>query len=395
MRGASRLLSVIPGPAFGGAHNQALRLRPLLDQRGIETVVALPEEAEAAAARLSDGGVETVLLPLRRLRADPNPVAQARFLATVRTDVRRLRRLVEDSGATVVQVHGVTNGQGALAARLQGVGVVWQLLDTRAPMPLRRAAMPMVRHLADVITTWGEELARVHPGATALGSRLIPVYPPVDAREFAPDPRARTEARRRLGLREEDKLVAAVGVLNPQKGHEHLVAAADLVRRSRPEARFAIFGARSPAHADYERELRREVAARGLADRFEFVDPGTDVPLLMQAVDVFAMSSVPRSEGMPTVILEAMHCRKAIVSSRVGSIDELVEDGSSALLVPPGQVRSLADSISRLLASDDERERLAAGARRRARDHFDLEHLADLHAGAYRLAAGRRTSTAS
>jgi hypothetical protein len=68
-----KILSVVHGPAFGGAHNQALRLAPGLERRGISTVVALPDEAERAAERLRGAGVKTVTLPLGRLRASPNP----------------------------------------------------------------------------------------------------------------------------------------------------------------------------------------------------------------------------------------------------------------------------------------------------------------------------------
>jgi glycosyltransferase involved in cell wall biosynthesis len=389
------LLSVIQGPAFGGAHNQALRLRPLLECHGISTVVALPEEAEPAARRLREGGVETVTLPLRRLRASANPALQARFVASIPGDVRRLRQLIRSVGADVVQVHGVTNGHGAAAARLEGAALVWQLFDTRAPMLLRRVGMPAVIRSADVITTWGEELARVHPGTAALGPRVITVYPPVDGAEFAPDPIARREARVRLGISRDEILIGSIGVLNPQKGHEYLIRAAELISRDFPAARFVIFGGASPAHDEYERSLREEAQVRGLGDHLAFVDPGTEVAHLLQAIDVFAMTSVPRSEGMPTVILEAMNCRKPIVTTRVGAVAELVDNEHSALIVEPEDPRLIADAILRVLRDPALRERLATAAFDRAHACFDLEGLAALHASAYRLALSRRAMTAS
>src|SRR5205814_2711696 len=163
-------------------------------------------------------------------------------------DVRRLRREIRDRGIDVVQAHGPTNPQVALAGRRQGAGVVWQLLDTRAPMVLRRAAMPVVRRTADAVTSWGEALAREHPGAAELGERLIVVFPPVDVGEFVPDPTLRDRARERLELPDPDTSIGTVGVLNPQKGHEHLVRAAAILGADHPNLAIRILGAPSPAH---------------------------------------------------------------------------------------------------------------------------------------------------
>jgi glycosyltransferase involved in cell wall biosynthesis len=385
-----RLLSVIHGPAYGGAHNQLRTLAAPLAERGIKTIAVLPEEAEAAAERLAEDGIETLRVPLGRLRATPNPAVQLRFGAGFWPDVRRLRRLVEEHRADVVQAHGPTNPQAALAARRAGAGVVWQLLDTRAPMALRRATMPLVTRLADAVTSWGEQLAVEHPGAIDLGDRLIVVFPPVDTSRFTPSAGARAAARHRLEIQADAPTVGTVGVLNPQKGHEHLVRAAEILARDRPDLALRIIGASSPAHASYERDLRAEALARGLGGRLEFVDPGDSVPELVQALDVFVLTSVPRSEGMPTAILEAMACERPVVAARVGAVAELVEDGVTGLLVEPEDPASVAGAVGRLLDDPGLRAGMGAAGRRRALERFGLDRLADLHAGAYRLAAERR-----
>lgn len=386
------LLSVLHAPAFGGSHNQALQLAPLLERRGISTVVALPEEGEQAAARLRDGGVRTLTLPLGRLVASADPRRQAKFMRALPGDLRRLGSLIGDIGADLVQVQGITHPQGALAARRRGRGVVWQLYDTRAPMALRRAGAPLLVGLADVAITWGQELARVHPGARRLGSRCLTVYPPVDCERFAPDPQERRRARERLGIAAGEKLVGSVGVLNPQKGHEDLIEAARAVRDRDPSVRFVICGGPSPAHPGYADRLRRLATAGGLEGAVEVIDPGTEVAALMQAFDVFAMASVPRSEGMPTVILEAMCARKPVLTTRVGAVAELVDEGRTALVVEPRRPDRLAEELLRLCTDDALAEGLAAAGLERARDRFDLESLADRHAAAYRLAHERSLS---
>lgn len=392
---SERLVSVIHGPDFGGAHNQLLRLSAPLRERGFETVAVLSEEANGPTARFREAGIETHQIPLGRLRATPNPVVQARFAARLRSDLRRLVRLLTDSRADVVQAHGPTNPQAALAAARadRRPGLVWQLLDTRAPMLLRRLTMPLVLKHADAVTCWGRELARVHPGAERLGERLIFVFPPVAAAALAPDPQQRALARQRLGIPEGAVAVGTLAVRNPQKGIEWLIRAAGQVAERHPQVVFRVLGAPSAAHASYERDLREEARELGLGPpALEFVDPGEDSHLLLQALDVFALTSVPRSEGVPTVILEAMAAEKPVVATDVGAVREIVEHEASGLVVPAEDPGGIADAVSRLVADGGARADFGAEGRRLALERFDLGQLVDRHARAYELAIARRRS---
>jgi glycosyltransferase involved in cell wall biosynthesis len=383
-----RVLSVIHGPTFGGAHNQLLRLHRPLQARGFETIAVLPAEADAAAARIEAAGIEVHRERLGRLRASADPRPQIDFWRRLPGDVRRLAALVSLTGAELAQVHGIQNPQGAIAARRRGAAVVWQLPDTRAPISLRRALMPIVTRHADAIVSWGARVASEHPGAERFGERLVIVYPPVDPVEFAPDADVRRRARDRLGVDEGRPLVGTVGVRNPHKGHLDLVRAAAIVRRDHPEAAFRVLGAPSPAHPTLDRRLAAEAARLGLGipDDLDLVDPGTEVASLIQALDVFVMSSPARSEGMPTAILEAMAAAKPVVATDVGSTAELVVEGDTALLVAPGRPALAAAAIARLLDDAALRSAFGDAGRRRALAAFDLDDLADRHARAYEIA---------
>lgn len=375
-----RLLSVIHGPAFGGAHNQALVLSGPLRERGIDTWVVLPEEAREAAARLEAGGVHVSLLPLGRLRATTDLLAQGQFARHLRGDLRRLEEAIEESEADVVQVHGPTNPQGAIAAKRTGTPVVWQLLDTRAPMPLRRLAMPYVLRTAGAVTAWGAELARAHPGAMGLGDRLTVIFPPVDVARLRADKEVRAKARLTLGVAPDDVLIVSLGVLNPQKGHDSLIRAAGRVAQEGAQLALRVLGTDSQAHGKYKQALTRAAEEAGFGADI-IIDPGCHALDLMQAADIFALTSVARSEGMPTVILEAMALEKPVVASRVGAVPELVEEGVSAVLVDPGDEAELADRLSGLVA-DDNRALMGVAGRLRAESKFSLDRLADLHARA-------------
>ena len=386
----TRVLFVSHFPTFGGPHNQALRLAPALRERDFETVVLLPEEEGNAASRLGKSGLEVVQRPLRRVRAVMRPGVQARFLASIARDVREIEAVIDERSIELVQVTGLMNPHAAIAARRANRPVVWQLLDTRPPAAARTALSPMVGKLADVVMTTGMEVARLHPGIARLGSRLVPFYPPVDTTLFQPDEDGRREARRELAVPDDAVLVGTVGNLNPQKGHEYLLEAAALLRDGTPELHVRVLGARTPTHRAYEEALLQDVRRLGLEDRVRFCEPGDRVPELLPAFDVFALTSVPRSEGVPTAILEAMACAIPVVASDVGGVREVVEAGRTGTVVEPLDAAALATALAELTGDPGRRRELGSRARERALERYGLRACADRHVLAYESAIERR-----
>jgi glycosyltransferase involved in cell wall biosynthesis len=390
-----RVLAVIHGPVYGGGFNQLVRLRDPLQRRGWETLIGATSEPGNAVERLREQGVDPVVMPLHRLRATPDPRVQARFLSSLWPEVSALRRVIRERGVDLVQAHGDTNPHVALAGHLEGVAVVWQLFDTRTPRPLRRVTMPMVTRVADSITTWGEELARVHPGTKRLGKRHVVVFPPVDSERFRPDPDRRRAARQELGVPDAAFLLGAVGNRNPTKGYEWLARALALARREEPRVQARVLGAPSPPHAAYEHSVLEEVAALGLGDAFEMRDGGSRVPELMPAFDALVLSSVPRSEGIPTVILEAMSCGIPVVATEVGAVREVLTSGEAGLVVPPEDAVALAGAILQLARQPELAGEMGRRGRELVEERYSLDRCAERHLHAYELALEHRRSRAS
>ena len=367
-----------------------LQLAEPLRARGFDTIGLVPEGAQAVG-RLRQAGLEVVELPLGRLRATMNPLRQARFLGRIWPEARAIRRLLRERDIELVQAHGPTNPHAGIAAHREGVPIVWQIYDTRAPMFVRRPTMALVVRLADAIMTTGHEVARVHPGALGLGERLVTYVPPVDTGRFHPDPARRTAARAELGLPEDAFAVVAVGNLNPQKGHEFLIRAAARIREAEPGVLTRILGASAPGHDSYEAGLREEAQRLGLADgRLEFFDAGPRVAELLPAFDVLALTSVPRSEGIPTVVLEAMASGLPVVTTEVGAVGEIVREGETGFIVPPEQPDSIARAILHVMRDRELARAMGERARRDAVERYDLERCAERHVHAYELALAHR-----
>jgi glycosyltransferase involved in cell wall biosynthesis len=231
------------------------------------------------------------------------------------------------------------------------VAVAERLLPARI---LARAAF----RAAGMVTACSSDLRRRACALGALRERTRVVPYGVDAEAFSPRPSS-SGWRGRLGAGPEQTLVVAVGRLVEKKGFRHLVEAAARVEG----LHVAILG-----DGDLEHALTSLAQGRRASVRFVGrVERGT-VADALAAADVVAVPSVVDSsgnvDGLPNVLLEAMAAGQAIVASRVAGIPDVVEDGVSGLLVPPGDVEALAQGLRRLKASVDLRRALGGAARR-------------------------------
>lgn len=390
-RGEARVVWVVHYPIFGGPHNRILRLFPRLQQQGIRVTAVLPSEPGNAVERLREAGVPVVSLPLGRARATRDPRVHMRWAWNFRRDIREIRGVVRATAADALIVGGLINVQGPVAARLEGLAVVWQILDSRTPKPLATALMPVVDRLADTVTFAGQSLVDAHPGADRLRVPTMVSTPGVDHTKFQPSDERRASTRRTMGIPDDALVVGSVANVNRQKGIEFFIRAAAQIEAAHPGARFLVVGASSATHAPYHARLRAEISASGLPpDRLMFAGDQTNVEEWYPAMDVKLMTSVPRSEGTPTTILEAWSCAVPVVATKVGAVDRLIEDGHTGFIVPPCDPGAIAGRTIRLLRDPDLRARMGAAGRREVEARYTLTHVAEVHATAVRQAlAGR------
>jgi glycosyltransferase involved in cell wall biosynthesis len=391
------ILFVIHYPVFGGPHSQALHLARELAKRNVFLTVLLPDEPGTGADRLRAHGVDVVTMPLHRGRVTFDPRTHLKLVATFRNEVRRIRALIRERQIDVVQVGGLVNPHGAIAGRLENIAVVWQLLDTRTPMVVRRLMMPFVVRLSDVVMSTGQAVARVHPGAERMGDRLVVFFPPVDPSQFDADKLNRDEARLGFGFSSDDLVLGTVGNLNPQKGHEYLLQAAAMTRSAGRPAKILVVGASHETHRAYERDLYRLCAQRDLVIGRDVVFAGAldDVRPALAAMDIFVLSSVPRSEGAPTAVEEAMMMECPVVASDVGAISEVVEDSVTGLIVPPLDPQALSKAVLRLADAPALLREMGARGRERAVAHYSAEECARTHLEAYDRALSRHANRPS
>jgi glycosyltransferase involved in cell wall biosynthesis len=189
----------------------------------------------------------------------------------------------------------------------------------------------------------------------------------VDTQKYVPMSDA-TEVRSELGIAHDAPVVGIVAALRPEKNHELFLEMANRVVRQLPAARFLIVGD-GPRHADLE-HCCRELS---LEQNVLFVGSRSDVPRLLAAMDVFALTS--HNEANPISILEAMSVGLPVVSTNVGSIHEAVTDGETGHLVPAGSAEQLAGRVLDLLTDSPKRSAMGAAARQSVMDGWSIESM--------------------
>lgn len=222
-----------------------------------------------------------------------------------------------------------------------------------------RYLLPMLRRF-DALVSLAEAHREYLSRSEGLPKDSIRVIPNgVDTDLFHPPAAGEAAAlRRQHGIAPDALVVMGVASLKPLKCIDLLIrATAPILKHRERDARLVIVG-RGP-----QRQALESLASElGVADRVIFTGLRDDVESIMRMADMLVISSWT-VEAFPNVALEAMATGLPVVSTDVGSVRELVEDGRSALVVPAGDEGALRAAIARLL--DDDGMRRAMGARGR------------------------------
>jgi glycosyltransferase involved in cell wall biosynthesis len=356
-----RILTVIPVLGAGGAETVADALARDQLRAGRETQVASAGGFRADGLRRQGADLlpvpltgrrphdllrSTLLLRAAARRRPPTLVHAHNVKATV---VARLA--VGRSVPVVATMHGVPNGQYAVAARL---------LDRSADEVVAVSA-----GVADRLVTAG----------------LAPSRLRVVENCVLPDPHraGRDATRRLLGLPEGVPVVVCVARMAPQKRHDTLIAAWRHV--SSPAVLLLVGdGPTRPA-------VEAAIHAAGLGDRILLLGERDDVPDLLACAEVAVLPTA--WEGLPISVLEAMAAGMPVVASDVGDLAETV--GRAATLVAPGSPRALADALDELLLNPSLRAVMAARGRELVTERYGLARMLEAYRAVYDEAAGADT----
>jgi colanic acid/amylovoran biosynthesis glycosyltransferase len=293
------------------------------------------------------------------------------------------RAALEMHEAGVDHVHCHFANHPALAGWLihRLVGIPYSFTAHGSDLHVDRTMLPTkVREAAFVVTISGDNRSLIEStaGSSAEGKVEV-IHCGVDPAAFPPTDRTGTGPLR----------IVAVGTLHEVKGQIHLIEACRLLAE-----RGVAFTCRFIGDGPDRDALQARIDEYGLGDRVTLVGRMTSdaVATELAASDVLAAPSVPtqggKREGIPVVLMEAMASGLPVVASRLSGIPELVTDGVSGLLVPPGDDDALAHALATLATDAPLRGRLGAAGRETVMREFDVDRNAAILADRIRRSLG-------
>ena len=229
---------------------------------------------------------------------------------------------------------------GGLAAWRAGIPAAWFQMGIPEGGFLDRASRSLP---ASTVFTCSEFVAELQRAAQPKAN-VVPVSLGVDLTRFdlsqLPSP---IEAQQQLGLPSQGPIIGIVGRLQRWKGMHVLIDAMPKILLQHPAAHCVVVGGPYPAEPEYETELRGQVANLGITDKVTFAGAQTNVPLWMQAMDLFVHAS--REEPFGIVIVEALSLAKPVVACAPGGPSEIVGPDVIGQLVPFGDADALAHAV--------------------------------------------------
>jgi glycosyltransferase involved in cell wall biosynthesis len=363
-----RVLHPITRLVVGGAQENTMLTAQLLDPtRWQVDVVSGPQTGSEGSLieTVRERGIPLIIEP--SLVREVNPLQDLRALF-------RLARLMRQKRYAIVHTHSSKAGiVGRWAAKLAGVPVIvhtvhgWGHHDRQHP--LVRAYYIWLEKLTLPIT---DKLIVVSPLNTEKGladgigqpEDYTVIRSGIELDRFGHPQVDRATTRASWGIPLDAPVVGTVTRLSAQKAPLDFVRSAAQILAAIPNVYFLVVGD-GPMRAEVE-QLAKEL---GLAERLILTGLRRDVPELLAAMDIFALSSL--WEGLPRVLPQAMASGLPVVATATDGSVEAVADGVNGFLVPPGQPDMMADALIRLLRDPEQAKWMGEAGRARVAE-FDV-----------------------
>jgi glycosyltransferase involved in cell wall biosynthesis len=391
-------------PVFGGGEEHIRSLGARLAASGMAaTVVTRRGDPSWPAEETREG--------IRIRRVAPSGPARTGKYRMVPAAVLALFQERDRFDVLVVRGTRVLGLPGLLAGRALGKGVVlqpelngelsgeaytWGTRYARGPVAALVRWGTALRNVwfrdGDAFVAMSERIRQEFLAAGVPPEKIAHLPHGVDTARFRPaSPDERVALRRRLGLPADALVIAWTGRVLKGKGLETLLGAFERVAAAEPGAHLLLVGSGSGQALSIEDELRGRVQASGLRPRVTFAGRVDAVEDWLRASDVFAFPSLVEALGIS--LIEAAACGLPCVGSRTGGIVDVIEEGRTGLLVPPGDAEALASALRALLSDPGARAAMGEAGRRLGVRRFDVEDSLERYRSLFREVGSRRAWT--
>lgn len=184
------------------------------------------------------------------------------------------------------------------------------------------------------------------------------------------------DIKKELNLNSDCKVIGVISRLVPGKGHIYLLQAIRKLLDTIPNINCLIVG-----DGPDKKNLQFQVKVLGLEDKVVFTGIRSDIPRILNSIDIFVLPSL--KEGMPMALLEAMATKKPVIATNVGAIPTIIDHSKTGLLVEPRSVEDIHNSLVQLLKDDEKANLLARNGFEKVKHEFSSRRMAEEYLKVY------------
>lgn len=376
-----KIIHVAKMTGVAGMENHLLALLPGLRQRGYDVrLIVLTEPDKPMDAYMAHMAGQDVLAEPVIIRRDVDYPLIGRLAARFRAE-----------RPDAVHTHLIhADWHGVVAARRAGVPrIFWSGHNDdpfRYRLPIRLIQAYLWRRVTAGIAISEAVRQFMIRVEWAPPDRVFTIRYGLDPASIPTLPDARAQVRAELGIASDAQVFGSVCRLIEQKGLIHALEAFSQICDRHPDAHYVIIG-----DGPLRPALETRIGELGLLGRVHLPGWRQHAAALMPAFDAFLMPSL--WEGFGLVVIEAMAAGLPVIASRVSALPEIVIDGETGLLVPPGDATALVSAMRQLLDDPVARAQMGAAGRARLESAFSAQRMIDETAALYeRFAGGARTT---
>lgn len=366
-----RILHVEAGKHLYGGALQVHYLTSGLTKYGFKSFLAAPRGAEIYNVIHSD----VVPVPMK-MAGDLDVSLIFKLINTIRIHKIQLVHLHSRRGADLF---------GLIAARLTNIPVV---ISRRVDNVEASWFAKWKYHQCNKVITISDGIKDVLMAAGVSANQVTTVLSAVDTEEYKPiEQKSKLKLlnsnwfRNEFTLQENDFVIGVLAQFIPRKGHSILFSAFKDLLIKVPNVQLLVFG-KGPLEA----ELKQEIELQGLSSKVKFCGFRTDLSRILPNLNLVVHPAF--AEGLGVSLLQANACGVPVIASRVGGIPEIITSGLNGLLVDPGNIQQLSNSLTDLLRDNYKLEQMAYAGREKILSEFSITAMVEGNVSVYKHCMG-------
>jgi glycosyltransferase involved in cell wall biosynthesis len=351
---------------FGGSANALVGILDELDRKKFYPLIAIKNFGSQT------GKIENMDIIKLRAYDEPGNLAGAGFFIHFFKDIipeaLKLYFFIRKNNINITHINNniLAGIPAIIASKIAGIPSICHIRQTRKLIKREK----MIAGLVDAFILLSKDAVAVYTQDIP-SEKLHVIHDGIDLREFEINAIA---GNFRKEYRFNDlPVIGLVGRVVEGKGHKEFIMASKEVLKTMPKVKFVIVGSAKGDAENYYNEVIELAKSEKLEDSVIFTGWRRDVSSVISDLDVVIQATTTYPEGSGLTVVEAMALRKPVVATNIPGPSDMVVDGETGFLVPPGDSHLLADAILKLLNNHDLGRQMGERGRERAECLFDVK----------------------